>query len=234
MVLLSMDVILKVLEGAKVGAKVAVKKEKFLIGRSPKCHLCAGSTAISRKHCAIRRYDAKATIEDLGSRNGTLVNGEKIKAEQDLQSGDEIAVGPLKFLVTISLGISNGKKPEVKSVADAVERAATKSSDHVEETDISDWLLEPQTPASTSMAETQTIEMDDTNALHLQTVEGEEDEPLIHAEESDSAEESDEEEEDGKDKKKEPGKLPPMSSEPATKDSREAAAEALRNWNRRR
>jgi hypothetical protein len=34
-------------------------------------------------------------------------------------------------------------------------------------------------------------------------------------------------------KKQEPGKLPPVSKEPATKDSRDAAAAALRNWNRR-
>ena len=50
-----MDVILKVLEGAKVGARVAVKKDKFLIGRSPKCHLCSGSSSISRRHCALIR-----------------------------------------------------------------------------------------------------------------------------------------------------------------------------------
>lgn len=222
-----MDVILKVLEGAKEGTKLAVKKEKFLIGRSPKCHLCAGSTAISRKHCAIRRYDAKATVEDLGSRNGTLINGKKIDSETELQSGDEITIGPLKFLVTISLGINNNKKPEVKSVADAVERTAATGSGDLEENDISDWLLEPaDPPSSQAFAETQTIEMDDTNAHHLQMMQDDE------TEESDESAETEEEVGDGK--KKEPGKLPPIPTEPPTKDSREAAAEALRNWNRRR
>ena len=225
-----MDVILKVLEGAKEGTKVAIKKEKFLIGRSPKCHLCVGSTAVSRKHCAFRRYDAKATIEDLGSRNGTLVNGKKIDSEQELNSGDEVAIGPLKFLVTISMGISNTKKPEVKSVADAVERTAAKSGD-LAENDISDWLLEPtEPPPSQAFADTQTIEMDDTNAIQLQmkAMEEAEEEQASEEGEAGEAEESDDK------KKKEPGKLPPVPTEPATKHSREAAAEALRNWNRRR
>ena len=106
-----MDVILKVLEGAKVGTKVAVKKEEFLIGRSPKCHLCAGSSSISRKHCALIRSDASVSVKDLGSRNGTLINGEKIEKGKahELQSGDELTVGSLRFLVTISHGIKNTK-----------------------------------------------------------------------------------------------------------------------------
>ena len=230
-----MDLILKVLEGAKEGTKIAIKKEKFLIGRSPKCHLCVGSTAVSRKHCAIRRNDAKATIEDLGSRNGTLINGNKIAAEEELKSGDEVTIGPLKFLVTISLGINNSKKPHVTSVADAVQRTEDKESHVVEETDISDWLLEPtDPPSSQAFAETQTIEMDDTNALQLQMQETQE---MAEVESNSTEEDQDQEQEEDEskdDKKKEPGKLPPIPTSPATKDSREAAAEALRNWNRRR
>jgi pSer/pThr/pTyr-binding forkhead associated (FHA) protein len=239
-----MDVILKVIEGAKAGSKVAVKKDRFLIGRSPKCHLSAGSTAISRQHCAIMRDDAKVTIKDLGSRNGTLVNGKKIAEEVEVSSGDELTIGPLKFMVTITHGINNRKRSHVKSVADAVERTVEKGEAEVEATDISDWLLDPGIDVK-SVAETQTIQLDDTNAAQMQKIA-----EIISDDEtsagvvsgSDVAEEATEGEEDsttdesGKtDKKKnEPGKLPPISSEPATKDSREAALEALRSWNRRR
>jgi predicted component of type VI protein secretion system len=72
-----MDVSLKVLEGAKSGTKIAVKKTEFIIGRSQDCHLCAGSSAVSRQHCAILRTDNRVSIKDLGSRNGTIVNGNK-------------------------------------------------------------------------------------------------------------------------------------------------------------
>ncbi len=229
-----MDVILKVTKGSKIGAKIAVKKDEFLIGRSPECHLCAGSTSISRQHCAITRDGTKVTIKDLGSRNGTLLNGEKITGEVELKSGDDIAIGSLGFMVTISSGLNNEKKPEVKSVAEAVERAAEKSSgSFVGVDDISNWLIDTDKPKG-SFSDTQTIRLDDTKASELR-------EAMKEVAEADETTEvpidpqAEAAKPDEKSKgKKEPGKLPPMIKQPGTKDSREAAVEALRSWNRRR
>lgn len=226
----AMDVILKVTKGSKIGAKIAVKKEEFLIGRSPECHLCAGSTSISRKHCAIRRDGTKVTIEDLGSRNGTVVNGEKITGVTELHSGDDIVIGSLGFLLTISTGLANEKKPEVKTVAEAVERTAAKNSDPIGVEDISGWLIDTDKPKG-SFSDTQTMKLDDTKASELR-------EAMQHLAETGAVEIPEEEEDEKaaeKSKlKKEPGKLPAMLKQPATKDSREAAVEALRSWNRRR
>ncbi len=248
-----MDVILKVIEGAKAGSKVAIKKDRFLIGRSPKCHLSAGSTAISRQHCAIMRHDAKVTVEDLGSRNGTQVNGKKVTEAVELSSGDELTVGPLKFMVTITPGINNRKRAHVKTVADAVERTVEKGESGIQDADISGWLLDPSSNIK-AVAETQTIHLDDTNAAQMQKIA----EDLADDETSagvasadivtgdgitgaDANEEvapeeelTDEKSSKAGKKKKEPGKLPPVPAEPGTKDSREAALEALRSWNRRR
>lgn len=227
-----MDVILKVLEGAKTGTKIAVKKDEFLIGRSQKCHLCAGSSSVSRQHCAITRKGATVSIKDLGSRNGTVVNGEKITGEVELSSGDEIGIGTLKLLMTITHGINNLKKPKVKTVADAVARTVSTSDSSVGEEDITKWLHDAPGPPSSSqvMSETQTIRMDDTNAMHLKK--------KVEEQTKAAAEEQPEEAEAVDDKKKskkpEPGKLPKLPNEPASKDSREAAMQALRNWNRRR
>ncbi len=236
-----MDVILKVLEGAKVGAKIAVKKEQFLIGRSSKCHLCAGSTAVSRKHCAILRSGTKVSIKDLGSRNGTLVNDKKIDGEVELSSGDEITVGPLRFVLTITPGINNEKRPQVKSVADAVERTVASGDFDIADDDISRWLLEPDKPLKAATTETQTMTMDDTNALHakLASVEDSNDQSNVLTSESDSSgksadESAKNEAADSKTKgKKQPGKLPPVATGPSTKDSRDTASAALRNWNRK-
>lgn len=231
-----MDVILKVTKGSKVGAKIAVKKEEFLIGRSPECHLCAGSTSISRRHCAITRNGTTVTIKDLGSRNGTLVNGQKTDGEIELQSGDEITIGSLGFLVTISTGIANEKKPQVKSVAEAVERTAAKSAGHpIQDDDISGWLIDTDKPKGT-FSDTQTIRLDDTKASELRDAmkELEETGAVDAAMAEEEAHEEQHDDKHEKAKKKEPGKLPPMLKQPATKDSREAAAEALRSWNRRR
>lgn len=227
-----MDVILKVLEGAKQGAKIAIKKPEFIIGRSQSCHLCAGSSAISRQHCMITRDEARVAIKDLGSRNGTLVNGNKIQGEVELTSGDEVTIGPLKFLVAITAGLNNAKKPEVKSVAEAVHRAAEKSHSNIDDDEISNWLLE-----TSALSETQTIRIDDTNAAQ-QLREAAREEGNADPSESETKslepEKAAEEEHDDPKKKKGPGKLPKIPVKPAAKDSREAAAEALRAWSRRR
>ncbi|MEM9352196.1 MAG: FHA domain-containing protein [Planctomycetota bacterium] len=230
-----MDVILKVISGGKKGAKVALKKPEFLIGRSQECHLTAGTNSISRKHCAIRRDGTRVTIADLGSRNGTKVNGEKIAEETELKSGDEIGVGPLQFMITMSTGIANEKKPKVKSVAEAAERAAERGSDSgshsVAEEDITEWLLGTPDPAP-AVTETQTIRMDDTDAVRVQAAIATENQNETSTEDNAEAAEAEGEEGDNPDQP-EPGKLPPIPKE-TTKDSREAAAQALRNWNRRR
>ncbi len=231
-----MDVILKVTKGSKIGAKIAVKKDEFLIGRNPECHLCAGSTSISRRHCAITRDGTKVTIKDLGSRNGTLVNGEKITGEVELKSGDDITIGSLGFIVTISTGLSNEKKSEVKSVAEAVERVAEKSSgSSVGVDDISNWLIDTDKPKG-AFSDTQTIRLDDTKASELrEAVNAAAENGDVETTDvpTESPADADKPEEKSKGKK-EPGKLPPMIKQPGTKDSREAAVEALRSWNRRR
>jgi pSer/pThr/pTyr-binding forkhead associated (FHA) protein len=224
-----MDVSLKVLEGAKTGTKIAVKKAEFIIGRSQDCHLCAGSSAVSRQHCAIIRTENRVSIKDLGSRNGTQVNGKKIAEETELASGDEVAVGPLKFLVTITAGISNAKKPEVKSVAEAVVRVAESAGGHIADDDISQWLLGP----TGAFTETQTIRMDDTNAL--QKLREAAEQAAAAAEAPTAAEEpAGDEKQDAAASKTAPGKLPKLPEKPGSKDSREAAVEALRAWSRRR
>ncbi|TWU22766.1 FHA domain-containing protein [Bythopirellula polymerisocia] len=239
-----MDVILKVMKGSKIGAKIAVKKDEFLIGRSPECHLCSGSTSISRKHCAIRRSGTKVTIADLGSRNGTLVNGAKITDVVELTSGDTLNIGNLEFLVTLTSGLNNEKKPQVKSVAEAAQRTASQGTgSDIGDDDISRWLLDSSQSGegvlSEEVAETQTIRLDDTKASELRDAVKE-----MRAEAGDRIESSPEtedhksahSEEDVKDsgKKKKPGKLPPIDKKPSSKNSVEAAADALRSWSRRR
>ncbi len=81
-------------------------------------------------------------IRDLGSRNGTLLNGERISGERELRTGDKVKVGPLEFEVHLSTTIGGKKKPKVHNVKEAAARTveAAKPRDH--EPDISDWLAE--------------------------------------------------------------------------------------------
>ena len=75
---------LVVLAGAKKNAAVPLKKDRFIIGRAKDCSLRAGSDAISRKHCEITRTDNGVMVRDLGSRNGTYVNDERIEGKVPL------------------------------------------------------------------------------------------------------------------------------------------------------
>jgi len=235
-----MEVTLKVLAGAKKGAKVVVKKSEFTIGRSQECHLSVGSTSISRRHCTISRGENKVSVKDLGSRNGTLVNGKKIDGEVELVAGDELIVGPLRFQVRISTGLKNDKRPKVKSVAEAVQRTADSGGDF-DVDDISSWLLGPDDSVSEkptiSMHETMAIQMDETSAMPVSTdtddAEKSKKNPLDGSSATDE-EPAEEESASDSGKKKGPGKLPPVPQKEGTKDSREAAENALRAWSRRR
>ena len=62
------------------------------IGRSPDCDLIFSDPMVSRQHARIHVEGNMVAIHDLGSRNGTIVNGERV-ASTELKAGDEISVG---------------------------------------------------------------------------------------------------------------------------------------------
>jgi pSer/pThr/pTyr-binding forkhead associated (FHA) protein len=64
-----------------------------VIGRSAECDLRVPSVAASRRHAAVVRRGHDVLVRDLGSTNGTLVNGAKIVGERALEAGDRIEVG---------------------------------------------------------------------------------------------------------------------------------------------
>jgi pSer/pThr/pTyr-binding forkhead associated (FHA) protein len=71
-----------------------------LIGRRQDCDLCIPLSVASRKHCELNMDQNRLMIRDLGSRNGTFVNGQKIE-EARLNPGDQIQIGPIIFIVQI-------------------------------------------------------------------------------------------------------------------------------------
>ena len=71
-----------------------------VIGRRQDCDLCIPLMIISRKHCELNQDQGQLTIRDLGSRNGTLVNGLQIENSR-LDAGDRINIGPLIFVVQV-------------------------------------------------------------------------------------------------------------------------------------
>lgn len=68
---------------------------EFAVGRDPKCQLVIDDATVSRRHAVITRKWGAFAIKDLGSKNGTFVNGEKIR-EKTVSDGDEIVFGTVK------------------------------------------------------------------------------------------------------------------------------------------
>src|SRR5262245_5626839 len=52
---------------------------EYLVGRSGACNLCVDGVQISRRHCALLVADTGASVRDLGSTNGTFVNGVRVE-----------------------------------------------------------------------------------------------------------------------------------------------------------
>ncbi len=93
---------LKVTEGNATGREIQVENE-FLIGRqAPGDGKLNDDIEISRQHARISRTDSGFVVEDLGSTNGTLVNGRRISAPEPLYPGDKLQLGDTTLVVQVS------------------------------------------------------------------------------------------------------------------------------------
>lgn len=68
-----------------------------VIGRSADCQWVIGSGAVSRRHAVVRRLGRDVTIEDLGSSNGTFVNGERLAGPRALRNQDRVQLGAIEI-----------------------------------------------------------------------------------------------------------------------------------------
>jgi predicted component of type VI protein secretion system len=93
-----MDARLKILAGPLSGQTISIPVGKLLIGREDDCHLRSTSEFVSRHHCVLLLDEYTLRIRDLGSQNGTFVNGRRIvRGEHILLHGDAVSVGDLDF-----------------------------------------------------------------------------------------------------------------------------------------
>jgi DNA-binding NtrC family response regulator/pSer/pThr/pTyr-binding forkhead associated (FHA) protein len=94
----------------------------LLFGRSRTANVQIESDRVSRLHAQFRRRGATVTVEDAGSRNGTWVNGQLVQGERALASGDEVVVGPLTIVVSITSRVV--ARPRIESTRYLEERLA--------------------------------------------------------------------------------------------------------------
>jgi len=98
------ELALKVVEGPKAlrGMSVPVAGP-VVVGRSPGADIVIADTFVSSQHARVTPLgDTAVLVEDLGSTNGTIVNGEQIHTPTELRHGDEIVLGAVRLRVVRS------------------------------------------------------------------------------------------------------------------------------------
>ena len=115
---------LKILGGKHQGKAIPLTTKKFLVGREQDCHLRPNSDMVSRHHCVFSIDDYAVRLRDLGSTNGTRVNGEALRGEVVLKPGDQIGIGKMELELVIrqpvavvaKVSTTDGSSSEIESV----------------------------------------------------------------------------------------------------------------------
>jgi pSer/pThr/pTyr-binding forkhead associated (FHA) protein len=234
--------------GAQAGKELKIPAPHCLIGRSEECHLRPQIEAISRRHCMIVTTENEVVVRDLQSRNGTFVNGEQVKEESVLLTGDVLRVGPIEFEALIEQKASKPKQTAVKDIKEAVVRTAAGGTDDADPGDVSQWLTdadEEERQKRMATPETRQFRVDDTahkiqlggaaapppeveEAATEEVKPGSGEDTKIGASATDQTKAM-----PARPQKKPPGKLPPRPAV-QTNNSREAAADVLKKFFNRR
>jgi DNA-binding winged helix-turn-helix (wHTH) protein len=85
---------------------IALSEGAHLIGRDPEATVWVDSSTVSRRHALIVVSPGAATLEDLGSKNGTFLCGHRIASPTPLADGDELAVGSARMTFHSSVAAS--------------------------------------------------------------------------------------------------------------------------------
>ncbi|MCK9523573.1 MAG: FHA domain-containing protein [Proteobacteria bacterium] len=88
---------------------------RFEIGRSEACNLVLDDPGVSRLHAAIVRDESGLFLEDLGSRNGCVVNGRHVSGRVALAHGDEITIGKQSIRISTVVASESRSRTSAKN-----------------------------------------------------------------------------------------------------------------------
>ena len=133
-----MNYVLQVVRGRSASTTLKLTDSITSLGRHDDCVIRIKSAQVSRRHCEFFEVGGQLMLRDLGSSNGTYVNGKRVTGEQSLKHGDELTVGAVTLRVAklgqpaSALPASPDSKPKAgdTAVLDAVE---VDNSDEAEE-----------------------------------------------------------------------------------------------------
>jgi hypothetical protein len=90
--------ILEIIQGPDFGKTFPLEGSEFHMGRHAQCEIVLKDPEISRRHLRVSRVGDEWVIDDLGSTNGTWVNGQRI-AKQGISPGDQVDIGQTRFVL---------------------------------------------------------------------------------------------------------------------------------------
>jgi pSer/pThr/pTyr-binding forkhead associated (FHA) protein len=143
---------LVVVQGRSASQTLKIGTGVMTVGRQQDCQLRIASSQVSRKHCQIFEKKGLLLVKDLGSSNGTLVNGKKIADQRVLEPGDELTVGSVKFRVerqedTVLIPGNSQPPPSAKPGDTAISQAIGGEGDDLIELQDLDEATALHTPA---------------------------------------------------------------------------------------
>src|SRR3954468_16329670 len=106
-----MDYQLVIVRGRGATETIKLGDGVTTVGRQDECQLRIKSSQVSRKHCELFEKKGMLLVKDLGSANGTYVNGKRVEGQLILEPGDELSIGGIKLRVA-----KVGQAPPVKAV----------------------------------------------------------------------------------------------------------------------
>jgi predicted component of type VI protein secretion system len=168
-----MKVKLKVLRGADAGKEFGIPIPKCLIGRNQDCHLRVNSEAVSRRHCVLYVREGRLYVRDLKSRNRTFVNRRQVREDCELKSGDEVAIGPLRFEIHIDYSMGGADKIPVSPARQTPTRTTGDApyAGSLDDSSVTKWLLEADKLAQARRKidpETRQLKLSETDPVQVQ------------------------------------------------------------------
>jgi predicted component of type VI protein secretion system len=129
-----MKYILQVVKGRSTTTTLRLNDGVTSIGRHDDCLIRIKSSQVSRRHCELLEEGDSLMLRDLGSANGTFVNGKRVLGQQVLKHGDEVTLGAVTLRVAKLGQPAPGPVavPAVKAGDTAVVEAIPDDSEHEE------------------------------------------------------------------------------------------------------
>ena len=90
--------VLLVVRGPNDGATFLLDREVVTAGRHPQCDIFLDDVTVSRRHVEIERTSSGYVVRDIGSLNGTYLNGALVEGDAPMANGDELQVGRFKLV----------------------------------------------------------------------------------------------------------------------------------------